>query len=106
MIDLITFVIPKIMNEWEYIAYALRYDLAVIKTIKEKGHGDPPKCCRELFIDWLTTKHGARAGRKVWSTLISALKKVEDIAEDIIEGIITEVNKLEETYIPIAADNA
>ena len=37
MFDLTKIVIPKIVNQWEYIAEALRYDLATIQSIKEKG---------------------------------------------------------------------
>ena len=51
MIDLKKIVISRIMNEWEDIADALRYDLATIQVIKDKEHGDPKKCCREFFRD-------------------------------------------------------
>ena len=94
MFDLKRIVISKIMNEWENIADALRYDLTIVKSIKEKERGDPKKCCREFFIDWLTTNHGARAGPKVWSTLLDALNKVDEISADITEDITAEVMKL------------
>ena len=93
MFDLTKVVIPKIMNEWEYIAEALQYDVPVIKSIREKGLGDSKKCCREFFQDWLTTKNGAKAGPKVWSTLIDALRKVNEIAVDIPEDIIKELKQ-------------
>lgn len=82
------------MNEWEYIAEALRYDLATIKFIKEKEGKDPKKCCREFFKDWLMTNNGAKAGPKVWSTLLDTLKEVDEIADDIIEDIIGKVKQL------------
>ena len=94
MFDLTKTVIPKIMNEWEYIAEALRYDLATIKAIKEREREDPKKCCRELFKDWLMTNNGAEAGPKVWSTLLDALKQVDEIATDITENIIAAVKQL------------
>ena len=94
MFDLTKIVIPKIMNEWEYIAEALRYDLATIQAIKEKGGKDPKKCCRELFKDWLMTNNGAKAGPKVWSTLFKILKVVDEISADITEDIITKVKQL------------
>ena len=94
MFDLQKIVIPKIMNEWEYVAEALRYELSIIKAIKDKERGDPMKCCREFFKDWLTTKNGAKAGPKVWSTLLNALKEVGQIADDITEAVITEVKQL------------
>ena len=33
MFDLMKIVIPEIMNEWEYIAYALRYTIIIIIII-------------------------------------------------------------------------
>ena len=94
MCDLTKIVIPKIMNEWEYIAEALHYDLATIKAIKYKERENPKKCCRELFIDWLTTNNGTEAGPKVWSTLLYALKQVNEISTDIIKDIITKLKQL------------
>ena len=94
MFDLTKIVIPKIMNEWEYIAEAFRYDLATIKAINEKGRGDPKKCCREFFKDWLMTNNGAKAGPKVWSTLLDTLKEVDEISTDIIEDITEKVKQL------------
>ena len=94
MFHLTKIVIPRIMNEWEYIAEALRYDLATIKAIKDREQGDPKKCCREFFKDWLMTNNGAKTGQKVWSTLLDALKEVNEIATDITEDIIAKVKQL------------
>ena len=94
MFDLTKFVIVKIMNEWKYIAEALRYDLVTIKAIRERNREDSKKCCREFFEDWLMTNNGARAGPKVWSTLLDALKQVDEISADIVEDIITQVKQL------------
>ena len=96
MFDLTKIVIPKIMNEWKYVAEALRYDLATIKAIRENNREDPKKCCREFFEDWLTTNNGAKAGPKVWSTLLDTLKKVDEISDDIIKDITAKVDKLVE----------
>ena len=93
MFDLRKIVIPKIMNEWEDIADALRYDIATIRTIKLKNNFNPKLCCREFFIDWLMTDNGIKAGPKVWSTLLHALKKVKSLA-NITEDIIAEVKQL------------
>ena len=94
MFDLTNIVIPKIMNKWEYVADAFRYDLAMIDTIKVKGCGDAKKCCREFFKDWLQTNNGAKVGPKVWSTLLDILKKVTEISDDITEDIVTKVKQL------------
>ena len=94
MFDLQKIVISRIMTEWEYVAEALRYDIPTIKAIKEKERGDPKKCCREFFMDWLETNNGAKAGPKVWSTLLDVLKEVDAISADITEAIIAEVKQL------------
>ena len=94
MFDLQKIVISKIMNEWEYVAEALRYDIPIIKAIKNKEREDPMKCCQEFFKDWLTTKNGDKAGPKVWSTLLDALKAVDQISVDITEAITAEVKQL------------
>ena len=94
MIDLINIVIPKVMNSWEYIAYALRYDIPTVTAIKEKECGNPRRCCEEFFKDWLTTKHGT--GSRTWSTLLDVLKGINDIADNTIEEITEEVKKLKQ----------
>ena len=94
MFDLTKIVIPKIMNEWEFIAEAFRYDLATIKAIKDKEREDAKKCCREFFKDWLMTNNGAKAGPKVWSTLLDILKEVDEISADIVEHITEKVKLL------------
>ena len=94
MFDLSKIVIPKIMNEWEYVAEALRYDLTTITTIKQMGRENSKQCCREFFKDWLTTNNGAKAGSKVWSTLLDALKEVDEISSEITKDIITQVKEL------------
>ena len=94
MFDLTKIVIPNVMNQWEYIAETLRYDLSTIKAIKDKEREDPKRCCREFFKDWLMTNNGAKAGPKVWSTLLDTLKEVDEIAADITENIIAKVKQL------------
>ena len=94
MFDLTKIVIPKIMNQWEYIAEALRYDLATIQAIKEEKGKNQKECCRGFFKDWLMTNNGAKAGPKVWSTLLDTLKEIDEIAADITEGIVAKVKQL------------
>ena len=40
------------------------------------------------------TNNGAKAGPKVWSTLLNALKEIDEIAADITEGIVAKVKQL------------
>ena len=94
MFDLTKIVIPKIMTKWEYVAEALYYDLSIVQAIKIKERGNPIECCREFFKDWLMTNNGARAGPKVWSTLLDALSKVDEISADIVENITEKVKQL------------
>lgn len=82
-------VVPKINAEWEDVAYALRYEISAVESIRTKHNHDPKKCCKELFKDWLITSNGA--GPKQWSTLISTLKKVGELAaarEQIIKELV------------------
>ena len=39
MFDLTKIVIPKVMNEWEYIAEAFRYDLAATDGYSQSQQG-------------------------------------------------------------------
>ena len=89
MHDLIKIVIPKVSSEWDNIAYALWYDVQTVKLIKNNNSGDIKKCCKELFIDWLSTSNGAKP--KIWKTLLGRLIEVEDLVsatEEIIEKLI------------------
>ena len=70
-------VIPRIQAEWEDVAYALRYEIPTVSAIKANNN-NTKKCCKELFIDWLSTDHGVHP--KTWSTLIEKLDEVEDLA--------------------------
>lgn len=87
-------VIPKIMNKWEQLAEALLYDDAIIAAIKHKQRDDPMQCCRELFKDWLQTNNGAKAGKKVWSTLFETIKKYDLIGDGIREEMVAKVEQL------------
>ena len=84
MTDINKIVIPRIQAEWEDVAYALHYEISKVKAIKQNNQNSK-KCCRELFIDWLSTDHGA--GPKTWATLIEKLKEVEDLTAAINEII-------------------
>ena len=88
MAELIRIVIPKIEAEWEDVAFALRFKILKVKAIKEKHKEDPKKCCRELFISWLSTDCGVSP--KNWSTLLEKLREFENLAtvtEEIVEKL-------------------
>ena len=77
MILLLKIVIPKIKVDWEDVAYTLHYRIMMVKMIKEKHRGDPKKCCKELFEDWLTTSNGVHP--KTWRTLLDRLNELVDL---------------------------
>ena len=84
MADILKIVIPKIAAYWEDIAYALRYKIATVNFIREKHNGEPKACSCGLFIDWLSTNHGAKP--KLWSVLLEKLREIEELktaAEEI-----------------------
>ena len=86
--ELIKIVIPEIAAEWEDVGFALSYKISTLKNIKEKHKEDPKKCCRELFIDWLSTSHGVSP--KSWSVLLERMKEFESLkraAEQIEEKL-------------------
>jgi len=86
MADINRIIIPRIQAEWEDVAYALRYKIHNVMAIKEKHKEDPRKCCRELFINWLSTDCGVSP--KNWSVLLKKLHEVENLARvtnDIVE---------------------
>ena len=87
-------VIPKIMNEWEYVAEAFLYDIPTIEAIKGRGGKDPKQCCWEFFKDWLTTDHGSSVGPQAWSTLLDVLNDVDEIPAEITDDITTKVKQL------------
>ena len=91
MYDLNEFVIPKIQAEWEDVAYALRYKIHAVRAIEVKHREDPKKCCKELLKDWLTTENGRSP--KTWSTLLYALRKVNELAS-VTREIEKDLNKL------------
>ena len=88
-------VVPRIQADWEDVAWALCYEIATVKTIKAKCNDNPIKCCKELFIDWLSTDHGI--GPKTWSTLIEKLKEIEELAV-ATNDITNELQKLAYSY--------
>ena len=88
MKDLILIVIPLLKAEWKDVAFLLNYKPTTINSIKQSQHDDPKKCCRELFEDWLETKHGVSP--KHWGTLLNTIAESEDFTktvEDILEQL-------------------
>ena len=94
MHHLINIVIPKVSSEWEYLAYALWYDISTVKRIRNNHNGDAKECCKELFEDWLSTSNGAVP--KIWETLLGRLIEVKkfdvSVAGEIKEELILQID--------------
>ena len=90
MYELIEIVIPKIKAEWETLAYSMRYQPSDVKGFRGDSQ-DFQQCCKELFINWITTDHGPKP--KTYQTLLNHIKKIENllavsesIKKELIQG--------------------
>ena len=81
-------VVPRVCVWWEDVAFALYYKIPTVDTIKQKHHDDPKKCCRALFIDWLSTNNGVSP--KTWSTLLNAVSIIDEL-KAVSKEILTEM---------------
>ncbi|XP_065900593.1 caspase-14-like isoform X2 [Dysidea avara] len=87
MLNLMKIVTPKIQDCWDDVAFGLGYENDTVKNIKAK-HQDPKKCCKMLFMDWLTPD-------KTWAILLDAIKEVDDIYDTAIrEEIIQDIKEI------------
>ena len=84
-------VVPRIRAQWEDVAYALRYQIHMVDSIRSKHNNDPTKCCKELLKDWIITYNGI--GPKIWLTLLNKLKNIGDLAA-VREVIMEELQNL------------
>ena len=90
MFELTEIVAPKMMAEWESLAYCMRYTPADVAAFK-KDTKDLKECCKNLYTNWLTTDHGPKP--KTYQTLLKHIKKINNLAaaseaieKDLIEG--------------------
>ena len=90
--DLTKIVISKVKEEWEDIAFALRFKRPIVKEIQQKYPENPRKCCREVFLKWLDKDHGV--GPRTWMTLLSKIGEIEELleAKEKIEKELLTVN--------------
>ena len=94
MYQLVRIVIPKLKNQWKYLAEALMYDPATIHDIEKKRYGDVELCCRDVLKGWLETNTGLEDEQKVWLTLVDGIKKADGISPNVAEDIFEEVKQL------------
>ena len=98
MFELTEIVAPKMMAEWESLAFCMRYTPADVAAFT-KDAKNLKECCKNLFINWLSTNHGPKP--KTYQTLLEHIKRVENltaaseaIEKDLIEGKDKYVNRI------------
>lgn len=88
---LLKIVIPKVSTQWETLAYCLGFEIYKVKSIKETYSGNPEKCCKEVFVHWLTSNS---EGEKTWKVLLQTLKEITDltaVTEQIEKELISDM---------------
>ena len=80
-------IISAVASRWQELGDQLDFDEfgAKLDTIKNKNHGDPEACCREMFQHWLK---GSGVRPCSWRKLIELLK---DCDFDVLAGQVTSV---------------
>ena len=64
-------VIEQVSPVWEWLAYALRFNPAVVETIKLNNHYQYDRACMDMFGRWL---EGKACQPVSWETLMAALR--------------------------------
>ena len=93
MWELIDIVAPRMMAEWESLAYCMRYSPEEVAAIK-KNDKDIKECCTNLFKNWVTTGHDPEP--KTYLTLLRHIKMIDNLAaasEEIEKELIKSKHK-------------
>ena len=69
-------VVPLVASKWEYVGYALGFEVEQIDIIKA-DHKEVEKRCEELFHRWLRGDIGKQP--KTWSVLLKALSEIPEL---------------------------
>ena len=90
MWEITKIVIPKIMADWESLAYCMRYTPQEVEAFRRDSQ-DLKQCCKNMFVNWLSTAHGPTP--KTYQTLLKHIKKIdnlttasEEIEKELIKG--------------------
>ena len=93
MHELNKIVIPKIMANWEDLAYCMRYKPSDVKGFKADSQ-DLKGCCKKFLLNWITTNHDPQP--KTYQALMNYINEVDDLAaaseaikKELIQGIET-----------------
>ena len=89
--ELLKIVIPKIVDEWESVAYCMKYTIKEVRSFRNDFINTTGRCVR-LFEHWLTADDGPKP--KTYLTLLKHIKKIDTLAavsvaieEELIEGM-------------------
>ena len=93
MFELVEIVAPRVMAEWENLAYCMKYTIEDVAAFK-KDASNLKECCTNLFKDWLTTGHVPKP--KTYQTLLKHIKKISSLttASEVIERKLIEALRL------------
>ena len=73
--------VPVVATHWESVAIYLQLDDSRINSIKD-GNEDPQDCCCKVLTEWANnTRDGT------WTTLLSAVKQIDDLSETTCDEI-------------------
>ena len=76
MFELSEYVIPKVMNQWECLAYCMKYKQREVKIFRRDSQ-DINQCCIKMFSNWLETSYGPTP--KTYQTLLNYIKSIDDL---------------------------
>ena len=77
MFELTEIVAPRVMAEWESLAFCMRYTPAEVAAFRKDA--SPKECCRNLFNNWVTTGHDPKP--KTYQTLLKYIKKIDSLTK-------------------------
>lgn len=90
MWELIKIVAPRVMAEWESLAFCMRYTPTDVTAFKTDAK-NLKECCTNLFKNWVTTDHGPKP--KTYQILLKHIKEIDnltapsaEIERELIEG--------------------
>lgn len=90
MFELLEIVAPRVMAEWDSLAYCMKYRPEEVEAFKKNASSDLKECCKNLFLNWLTTGHDPKP--KTYQTLLRHIKKINNLtaASEAIERELIE----------------
>ena len=76
MHELNKIVIPRIMANWDNLAYCMRYEPSDVEGFKANSR-DLKECCKKFLLNWITTNHDPKP--KTYQALLNYIDEVDDL---------------------------